>query len=308
MKKNVVLHIEDCPHDLIKSLNQIVSSLADLKMTEIDVRVYENIKTTDVEENTLNIYVLNSIDAQHDFNALVTEERELYSMSEINSRINPVLQLLNKDGWDDNILNFTMIGGQRHFFSETDYNYLNDKYYDLIHLGDLKQEISEVEPYFRDSHVLRISFDALRYSDFKSKSDYNPCGFNAEDFVTFSRYAGLSPKLNYLVFHDIDLSRFSQDQSSQVLMAQMVWYMAEGYGFREKEDLEASTNKHYVFDIEKPDLQLDFIQSNRSGRWWYRFKDSEGVKHTFSCNFTDFESLQNKIVSPRIKSAILRYL
>ncbi len=312
MHNTLRIFIENGSTSLLKELNSILESFAHLKNTKIEIlQLNDELKEIKGENNRKNnatIFLLTSGDALNNFHSHIMKTQELFSMCELNSRLSPSIRLLKEQGWDDNILNFAMIGGQRQFFQEDEYNYLNDKYYDFLHLGDVRYELSEIEPFLRDAHVLRMSFNALRYGDFTSKEDYNPCGFSAEDFIGMARYAGLSPKLNEIVFHDISLSKLETDKPSQVLLIQMLWYMAEGLAFRQKEKYDDPDNEHFVFDLENPELQIDFIRSENSGRWWYSFKDSQGGKHTFSCNYTDFESLQNKIVSNRIKSAILRYL
>lgn len=308
MKKQLQVYIEDSTQGLLDSLQSKMKNFANLKRVEIKLNQFIQPRQDKQNYDGLSVYILSSSPAFNYFNKNVLEDQELYAMCEINSSIRPAFDLLKNKQWDKNILDFAMIGGQRQYFANEDYNYLNDKYYDFLHLGDVRKEISEIEPYLRDSHILRMSFNALRYADFSSKKDYNPSGFHAEDFIAFARYAGLSPKLNHIAFPDIDLRKLEDDATGQELIAQILWYMAEGYGFREKEKHENEENEHYVFDIDDPELQIEFIQSPKSGRWWYSFIDSMGVRHTFSCNFTDFESMQNKIVSPRIKSAILRYL
>lgn len=308
MKKQLRLYIEGVTTSLINSLKNSFAQFAELKMVDVNILPYNPEEQIENENNSLNVFILTNSTTLDDFHAQVVQKRDLYSMCEINSSIQPIYDLLNDKDGDSGIMDFAMVGGQRQFFNSVHYDYLNERYYDFLHLGDVKREISEIEPHLRDAHVMRMSFNSLRYSDFSAKTDNNPSGFYAEDFIAIARYAGLSPKLDNIVLYDINMLKLENCLSCQELINQILWYMAEGYGYRMKEDHEDPEHAYFVFNLEEPDIQIEFIQSHKSLRWWYRFEDSEGSTHTFSCNFTDFESMQNKLVSPRIKSSILRYL
>ncbi len=308
MKKKITLYIESDSDSLISSLNNSFKKYADLQQVEVSIEAYKDSAHSVNEDDKLNVYILNNAESIEKFNRNIQLSKDLYTLVEINSNINHAYEFLNDKAWDTSIVDFVMIGGQRQFFNQLHYDYLNERYYDFMHLGDVRKEISDIEPYLRDAHVMRMSFNALRFSDFPAKHDSNPSGFFAEDFIAIARYAGLSPKLDHILFFDLNSSILEDSSACQELLCQLLWYMAEGYGFRMKEEYDDENHEHFVFEIKDPELQVEFIHSSRSSRWWYSFKDSEGVAHTFSCNYTDFESMQNMIVSPRIKSAILRYL
>ena len=247
-----ILKAGESPEDTLFALQTLVKEMHQRNILTIIVG--------GEQENTLglfrglskmNMFVnLTSIDPRLDFGApgvLVSDES--YMSKIITEKPN-------------NLKQFTNLGFQSYFVSQEELDLMQKLFFDAYRLGEITSDIHESEPILRDTDILSVDFNAIKANELDYKNG-NPNGFDGAQICSLMRYAGLSDRLSVLGLFDLP----STSRTDQ-LLAQMVWYVLEGYCHRVNE---------YPFSIHEPCKKfvvpqeqeiLTFFRSEKSQRWW----------------------------------------
>lgn len=165
-----------------------------------------------------------------------------------------------------NLFNYSNIGYQTYFNSQDEIELMDRLFFDAYRLGEVSGDIMVVEPVMRDANLVTVdmaSVSAGALGNFRLKS---PNGFNGKEICALSRYAGISDKVSSFGIFEIS-SKFSFS-SSQMLIAQMVWYFVEGVNFRKNENTKFAKEEFIRYQVPVDDEILVFFKSPLSGRWW----------------------------------------
>ena len=109
------------------------------------------------------------------------------------------------------LFNFTNIGYQTYFNTQDSIKLINKLFFDAYRLGEIRQNIEEVEPSLRNADFVSLDIGCVRLSDNPSVLKSSPNGFYAEEICQIMRYAGISGRLksfgifNYVNFEDKNL-------------------------------------------------------------------------------------------------------
>ena len=162
--------------------------------------------------------------------------------------------------------------------------------FDCYRVGTVKENIEEMEPVLRNTHLLSFDINAMRYGD-SPASRLSPNGFSGEDACTLSRYAGMSGKLSSFGIYgyrpQLDLDELSARQ-----VAQMIWYFIDGKSRGKQEAL--LEDRHYFNEFHSTFTEVDtvFLQSKKTGRWWMQLPDKKFI----ACSYNDYlNASQNEI-------------
>ncbi len=233
---------------------------------------------------------------------------DLAEREEVNGRTWMWHVLEHEPSW---LFNYTQLGYQSHFVSPHMVEAMERLHFDHLRLGQLRQNMRDVEPAVRDADIISFDLVALRNSDFPANTLSGPNGLFGEEACQIARYAGLSDKLSsFGVFgYEPDLDRRSQGAA---LAAQMIWYFADGFynrkGDSPRRESEHYTRYHVNLDIEG--YELTFLKSQLSGRWWMEvpFKpDDRHERHALlPCSYDDYELALKQEVPDRWLRALSR--
>jgi arginase family enzyme len=167
------------------------------------------------------------------------------------------------------LFNYTNIGYQTYFVDKEAVGLMNKLYFDIYRLGNVRDNMIDVEPIVRNADMISIDISAVKSADAPGNANAVPNGFNGEDLCRISRYAGLSDKLSSIGFYEYNPSYDRQEQTA-MLIAQSIWYFLEGY-YQRKDDYPAKARDQYVkFHVKIKDHHDDivFYKSKKSDRWW----------------------------------------
>ena len=212
------------------------------------------------QENTLGLFRglsamntfinLTSIDAKLDFGApgvLVSDDS--YMSKIITEKPN-------------NLKQFTNLGYQSYYVSQEELDLMQKLFFDAYRLGELTANIHESEPILRDTDILSLDFNSIKAYELDYKNG-NPNGFDGAQICRLMRYAGLSDRLSVLGLFDMPVTSIA-DQ----LLAQMVWYVLEGYSHRVNEYPFSTHEPCTKFVVPQEQETLTFFRSDKSQRWW----------------------------------------
>lgn len=216
------------------------------------------------------------------------QESELNSRSYLNSII------LHHPNF---LFNYSNIGYQTYFVDPNSIELMNKLYFDTYRLGNVRKQMSEVEPVLRSADMLSFDVSAIRRADAPGNGNASPNGFYGDEACQVARYAGLSEKLSSIGFYEYN-PRFDQQAQTAMLIAQMIWYFIDGVCARKK-DYPGGTIGDYIkyrVPIKNKDAEILFYKSNKTDRWWMEvpYPASKKVKyerhHLVPCSYADYET------------------
>lgn len=194
----------------------------------------------------------------------------------------------------NNLFNFTNIGYQTFFNSQEEIDLLDKLYFESYRLGSVNKDIKIVEPILRDSDIVTIDINALRFNEAPANNNTTPNGFYGEEMCAILRYAGLSDKVSSIGIFEYNPILDNRNQTAQ-LIAQMMWYFIEGVNFRTYEYPFKSKKEYIKYIVPIDDEVINFYKSNISDRWWMEIKDNITKKETLiPCSYQDYIEANNQ--------------
>jgi len=167
------------------------------------------------------------------------------------------------------LYNICCMGYQSYFVDQRQLNKLNELYFENLRIGNIRDQMEVVEPYFRDADLASFDIGSIRMCDAPGRFDASPNGFYAEEACQLARYAGISDRLRLFGLFETD-AKFDRDRQTTKLAAQIIWYYLEGYVNRKHDFPQASIDDctKYVVEVDEIGFPIVFYKSNRSKRWW----------------------------------------
>ncbi len=154
--------------------------------------------------------------------------------------------------------------------------------FDCFRVGNVKEELAEMEPVIRNSAMFSFDIAAIKNSDAPA-STCSPNGLSGEEACTLTRYAGMSPSVSSIGIYGFDTSKDHNDLTA-LQIAQMLWYFIDGRNRSRMEsalqDRQNFTEFHTVF----AEVDTVFLQSKKTGRWWMQLPD----KKMIACSYKDY--------------------
>ncbi|MCM5662674.1 formimidoylglutamase [Galbibacter mesophilus] len=276
--------------DTYYAVNNLTESL--LKQNIIPIIIggcqditYAMYRAYDKMEQMVN---LASVDRKFDFSA----SDELISSSAYMSKI--IMEQPN------NLFNFSSIGYQTYFNAQEEIDLMEKLFFDTYRLGEVINDITIVEPVFRDTDLVSMDMTAIKASEVGYGANTYPNGFDGREICAISRYAGISDKVTaFGMFNTMKTLQCAQ------LSAQIIWYFIEGYNFRKK-DYPFITNANYdKYIVPLEDMDICFFKSNISGRWWIEVPQIENLNNKFKrhtllpCTHMEYLEASNGVVPER---------
>jgi arginase family enzyme len=192
------------------------------------------------------------------------------------------------------LFNFSNITYQTHHVLPKELDLIKKMYFDAYRLGEVQQNLEEVEPIVRNADLVSFDLSAIRSSDFPSNERSEPNGLTGQESCAIARYAGLSDKLSSVGFYNA--TSVGTDSVSAELIAQLVWYFVWGVSSRKKDYPFTDKNEYTKYTVTLNEGQYDvvFYKSSRSDRWWMEvpYPSKRGAKYQrhfmVPCSYSDY--------------------
>lgn len=194
------------------------------------------------------------------------------------------------------LFNYANIGYQSYLVDPKSLKVMDNLFFDIHRLGEIRSDIEEVEPILRNADLVSIDINAIRNSDAPGNPFSSPNGFYGEEICQITRYAGLGDKLSCFGIFEYN-PHLDQREQTASLIAQMIWYFFEGIGYRRSELRFDDPDKYmrYIVPIENHMDNIVFIKSKLTDRWWIEAPVSESKKDKYNrfyhipCSYADYE-------------------
>ena len=213
----------------------------------------------------------------------------------------------------NHLFNYINIGYQSYFVKPEEIQLLNSLNFEIHRLGKIRNNMHEIEPFFRNTDFVSFDITSLRSSSLIANVYATPNGFDSEEACKIARYSGISDKMSCFGIFEYNQDLDTQNQSSQ-LIAQMIWYFIEGFKSRKN---ELNPNKEnctkYTVAFEDGLTEIDFFKSLTSSRWWMGvpFKNSKTNQfdtYFVPCSYEDYTLANKGEIPSRWLKAYNRFL
>jgi arginase family enzyme len=209
---------------------------------------------------------------------------------------------INDAATDDNFLagifrhqpnfldNFSIIGYQSYFTTEDTIAALEKMHFDVYRLGILRDRMEEIEPVLRDADLFSFDVRSIKSTDAPGVVNPTPNGFYSEEACQVMRYAGLSDKLTSVGIYNYNPYYDERGQTAQ-LLAQMIWYFVDGFVHRPQDSpfYNQENFMKYIVQISDADVELVFLKSKISNRWWMQVRDPAAAQtQLIPCSYNDY--------------------
>jgi formiminoglutamase len=194
------------------------------------------------------------------------------------------------------LFNFSNIGYQTYFVNQESLRFMEKLYFDVNRLGDVHGKISMSEPVIRNANVISFDLSAIRSSDAAANANASPNGFYGEEACQMCRYAGMNDKLTSIGFYEFNPA-FDQNGQTAMLMAQMLWYLMDGFYNRKKDFPLQPKSQYLIYRAPLNDNmhELIFVKSKKTDRWWMQVPYPSGRTkneryHLVPCRYEDYQT------------------
>lgn len=203
------------------------------------------------------------------------------------------------------LFNYSQLAYQTYLVGQTSIDMMINLFFDVYRLGIVSSEIKECEPIIRNADIISFDISSIRQSDAPASSDPSPNGLYGEQACQLMQYAGMSDKMCGLGLYEYNPENDSSGQTAS-LIAQMIWYFVEGILNRKKDLPEANPNSFTIYrsTINEGKQTLNFLKSNKTGRWWMELPLQETKKkltrhHFIPCSHADYITACNNEIPER---------
>ncbi|MFN5987363.1 MAG: arginase, partial [Chitinophagaceae bacterium] len=138
--------------------------------------------------------------------------------------------------------------------------------FDCFRLGVVREDIEEMEPVIRDSHMMSFDISAIQNAQAPANI-ITPNGLNGEEACVLMQYAGMSWKTSSIGLYGYQ-AELDRNGLSAIQIAQMIWYIIDGVHRGKKEAPLTALDRFKEFQIAFSDIDTQFLQSKSTGRWW----------------------------------------
>ena len=154
--------------------------------------------------------------------------------------------------------------------------------FDCFRLGVVREDIEEMEPVIRDSHMMSSDISAIQNAQAPANI-ITPNGLNGEEACVLMQYAGMSWKTSSIGLYGYQ-AELDRNGLSAIQIAQMIWYIIDGIQKGKKESPLSATERFKEFHIAFSDIDTQFLQSKSTGRWWMQLHNKEWAP----CSYKDY--------------------
>ncbi len=212
-----------------------------------------------------------------------------------------------------NLYSYTTLAYQNYFVDVAEIDQFNNYHWDVKRLGQIRYDLTSVEPILRDANVFGFDLNAVRNFDAPGQSMASPNGLYSEEACQLSRYAGTSDELKLAGFFNLIPGKDLTSNSSN-LMAQIVWHFIDGFANRKPEDPSEDSEDFNQFMVDMSDINMTmvFFQSRVTGRWWMEISDFENRKggmYIIPCDEDDYKKASHgDIPDIKLRSMTLKII
>ncbi len=188
------------------------------------------------------------------------------------------------------VKHYNHIGFQSYFVHPRMLETMDKLRFDCFRLGVAKENIEEMEPVLRNTHLLSFDICAIKHGD-SPASVLSPNGFTGEEACMLTQYAGMSNNINSFGIYGYLPQQDLHDLTAKQI-AQMLWYFIDGINRGKQEAAVEDRSNFNEYHCTFTEVETVFLQSKKTNRWWMQLPNKKFI----ACSYTDYvHASQNQI-------------
>jgi formiminoglutamase len=203
-------------------------------------------------------------------------------------------------GLPNHLNHYAHIGFQSYFMHPHMLETIDKLRFDCFRLGVVREDIEEMEPVIRDSHMMSFDISAIQNAQAPANI-ITPNGFNGEEACVLMQYAGMSWKTSTIGLYGYQ-AELDRNNMTATQIAQMIWYIIDGVQKGKKEAALSDSDRFKEFHIAFSDIETNFLQSKSTGRWWMQMHNNDWAP----CSYKDYLVASNNEIPERWLRALER--
>lgn len=180
------------------------------------------------------------------------------------------------------IRHYNHLGFQSYFVHPHMLEVIDSLRFDCFRVGKIKENIEEMEPPIRNSHLFSFDIAAIQNAHAPANR-LTPNGFTGEEACTLMQYAGMSQNISSIGIYgynpDLDTYNLTAKQISHLL-----WYIMDGIHKGKQESSLEERDNFFEFTMAFAEVETVFLQSKKTGRWWMQINNDKFV----ACSKLDY--------------------
>ena len=204
---------------------------------------------------------------------------------------NFLLEMLT--GEPNMVKHYNHIGFQSYFVHPRMLETMDKLRFDCYRVGVVKEDMDEMEPVIRNTHLLSFDISAIKNSDAPASIDC-PNGFTGEEACILTRYAGMSNNLSSFGIYGYNPHADVNDLTAKQI-AQMLWYFIDGKSRSKHESKLEDRNNFNEYHTAFAEVDTIFLQSKKTQRWWMQLPDKKFI----SCSYNDYINASRDVIPER---------
>jgi formiminoglutamase len=185
------------------------------------------------------------------------------------------------------ISHYNHIGFQSYYVHPHMLETMDKLRFDCFRVGQVKDNIEEMEPVIRNSHLFSFDISAIAYP-WAPAGAVSPNGLSGEEACLLMRYAGLSPNLNSVGIYGYDVEEDRENLTAKQI-SQMIWYLLDGKSRGRREAGLHESDSFVEYHTAFAEVETIFLQSKKTHRWWMQLPNKKYI----ACSYKDYQSASN---------------
>ena len=191
------------------------------------------------------------------------------------------------------LFNYTNVGYQSYLNSQSSIKLIDDLFFEAVRLAKVRDEIEEIEPFFRDADFVSLDLCSIKSSDSPANISASPNGFSSDEICQIMRYAGVSSRLTSLGIYHFDSKRDFGLRSAK-LVAQMLWCFFDGFFHKLKQFQPTDSDMiTYHVSLREGEYNCSFYKNKVTEKWWMQIPVLESSKINernlyVPCSYNDY--------------------
>lgn len=187
------------------------------------------------------------------------------------------------------LFTFSHLAYQTYITSQHDLGILERLYFDACRLGQLRENMQEIEPLIREATVMSFDISAIKMADAPGNANAHAFGLTGEEACQICWYAGLNEKMSSVGFYEYNPEYDQRGQTAEVI-ATMIWYFVEGFYHRKKE-VNFTEDIYTKYVVALMDQDIIFYKNNYNEKWWMEvpYPSKPAKVSVVPCSYADYQ-------------------
>jgi formiminoglutamase len=210
------------------------------------------------------------------------------------------------------LFSYTHLAHQTYLTDVTSAAVLEKLNFEAHRIGQMRNNLAEMEPAIRYADLLSFDVTAIKSSDAPGNANAQPFGLTGEEACQICWYAGMNEKLSSAGFYEYNPNYDDIHKKTAAVVATMIWYFIEGFYHRKQEsNFKSNDYLKYVVAMPVEPETIAFYKSKLTEKWWMEVsiarKGAKYDRHSIiPCSYSDYQTATKGELPERYINALAK--